>query len=342
MLKNKRAPPHLRAARREAKAALAAASSASASSSSPDDVIWYGPERYSKLVYLSRGSFGKVFKAEGPAGKLVAIKAMMEQQASESPGPRQEVGLLSSLRHRHVVKILDSFQAKMPDSVFEDELVQHIVMEYCPSNLSQLIESTRLTFLEVARYMSQVCDGLAYVHGHKVVHRDLKPANILLNTEGVVKIADFGAARQICSKRDMERGVGTAWYCAPELSDPVYKGSCVPTSTLADMWSVGCILAEMMTNELLFKAPTPEAVLTQMLSLYDDGSIETWLAQETESCVLRATSPWSLTQWEYACVCLLERLVAFEPSERLSARDARKMFLPPTDAGEIADEPLAG
>ncbi|KAI8589848.1 kinase-like domain-containing protein [Geranomyces variabilis] len=315
MSNNEQCRSHLHAVRRHAaKAALASAAdpaNASASSSS-SAVTRSGPDNYSAFEYIFRGAFGKVFKALGPAGEPVAIK------------------------------IVDIFQANMPDSVPEIGLFQLIAMEYCPSDLDRLIRENYLTFEEVTWYMSQICDGVAYVHGHQVVHRDLKPANILLTAEDVVKIADFGAARQICSQRVMERGVGTTWYCAPELIDLKYKGSYTFTSTLADMWSVGCILAEMMSNRPLLNAERPEEVLTQMASLDNDGSIETWLAQETETCVLRASIPWSLTQWDYACTCLLERLVAFDPEERLSARDARDVFLKPIDAGVTADEPLAG
>ncbi|KAJ3163395.1 Cell division control protein 2 [Geranomyces variabilis] len=345
MSNKKQRRSYLRAARRRAaKAVLAyAADPANASASSSSSAANRGPDNYSAFEYISRGAFGKVFKALGPDGEPVAIKVMMEQQSAGSPDARKELGLLFRLRHQHVVRILDTFHAKMPecDSVPEIGLFQHIVMEYCPSDLDRLIRSFYLTFNDVTRYMSQICDGLAYVHGQQVVHRDLKPANILLTAGDVVKIADFGEARQICSQRVMERGVGTLWYCAPEQFDLKYKGSYQATSTLADMWSVGCILAEMMSNCVLFNVPRSEDVLTQMHSLYNDGSVETWLAQQTETCVLRASIPWSLTQRD-ACLRLLKRLVVFDPKKRLSACDARDAFLKPIDAGVTADDPLAG
>ncbi|KAJ3166630.1 hypothetical protein HDU88_003113 [Geranomyces variabilis] len=97
-----------------------------------------GPDNYSEFEYISQGAFGKVFKALGPAGKPVAIKVMMEQQSAGSPDTRKELRLLFSLKHPHLVRIVDTFQAEMPDSVPEIGLFQHLVMEYCPSDLDRL------------------------------------------------------------------------------------------------------------------------------------------------------------------------------------------------------------
>ncbi|KAJ3176548.1 Mitogen-activated protein kinase 14B [Geranomyces variabilis] len=327
-----RAPPQKRAAaRRKAQAALAPPADASATNSLDG---WYAPEGYTMQAVLGSGSYGKVFKAlKVTTGKPVAIKVLVFDEASKSPDPRKEVG-------RNIVRMFDWFCGEMKTG----SPVQYVqlILEFCSTDLSQVIQSRVLTGDEVVCYMGQICDGLIYVHGQGVVHRDLKPANILLTAEGVIKIADFGTARQICSKRFMEKGVCTAWYCAPELFDLSFAGSYGRIATSADMWSAGCILAEMMSGRRLFPQARPQGVLAEMKSQENDGSIKTFLAQQTVTCVNRDVAPWPLTDWQAACEGMLERLVCFDHKARLSARELREMLPVQMDAGVITDDSLAG
>jgi serine/threonine protein kinase len=99
----------------------------------------------------------------------------------------------------------------------------------------------------------QILEGVKYLHDNKIVHRDLKSANLLLNNKGEVNIADFGLARTMSSQPNAKYTykVVTLWYRAPEL----LLGQSNYTSQI-DMWSIGCIFAELLTGEVLFKGDT--------------------------------------------------------------------------------------
>ena len=106
-----------------------------------------------------------------------------------------------------------------------------------------------MTEKQAKGYFQQMVNGLSYAHNQGVVHRDLKPENILIDQNGNLKIADFGLARTFTIPiRPYTREVVTMWYRAPEL----LLGSC-EYSTPVDLWSIGCIFAEMVTKKPLFR-----------------------------------------------------------------------------------------
>lgn len=100
----------------------------------------------------------------------------------------------------------------------------------------------------IKKFMSQLCEGIRYCHSHRVLHRDLKPQNLLIDREGNLKLADFGLARAFgVPLRTYTHEVVTLWYRAPEI---LLGGR--QYSTGVDIWSVGCIFAEMCTRKPLF------------------------------------------------------------------------------------------
>lgn len=198
--------------------------------------------RYTTLKQLGDGTYGSVLMGKSnESGELVAIKRMKRKFYSwEECINLREVKSLKKLNHANVVKLKEVIREN-------DHL--YFVFEYMKENLYQLMKDRIKLFPEsVIRNISfQILQGLSFIHKHGFFHRDMKPENLLCMGPELVKIADFGLAREIRSRPPYTDYVSTRWYRAPEvlLRSPVY-------SSPIDIWAVGCIMAELYTLRPLF------------------------------------------------------------------------------------------
>lgn len=216
------------------------------------------PSRYQVVEKLGQGSYGCVCEArDAERGGRVAIKRTdhLFDDATDARRTLREVAILSLLRHENVVRLLDVFA---PGDGLADFNELYVVLELCDSDLRKLCRSaTHLSPLHLRRMLWTLLCGLEYVHSAGIYHRDLKPANCLVNQGCSVKICDFGLARAVGGEgpgreeanltakqpppRHLTNHVVTRWYRAPELilMQEEY-------TELIDMWSVGCIYAELL------------------------------------------------------------------------------------------------
>ncbi|CAJ0918080.1 unnamed protein product [Ranitomeya imitator] len=135
--------------------------------------------------------------------------------------------------------------------VIHTENKLYLVFEFLNQDLKKFMDSSNITGIPLAlvkSYMFQLLQGLAFCHSHRILHRDLKPQNLLINSDGAIKLADFGLARAFgVPVRTYTHEVVTLWYRAPEI-----LLGCKYYSTAVDIWSLGCIFAEMITRRALF------------------------------------------------------------------------------------------
>lgn len=201
-------------------------------------------ERYEKGECVGEGTYGVVNRARcKETGQTVALKKVRLDHEDEGvPGTAiREICLLKELRHTNIVALLD---------VLCQPTQLYLVFEYLDYDLKKFMKSHNgdLTMQQVKSFSYQLLNGVAYCHSHRVLHRDLKPQNLLLNNDGIMKIADFGLARAFSIPvKTYTHEVVTLWYRAPEilLGQRQY-------ATPVDLWSVGCIIAEMCTGMALF------------------------------------------------------------------------------------------
>ncbi|NXI45289.1 ICK kinase, partial [Galbula dea] len=198
--------------------------------------------RYTTIRQLGDGTYGSVLLGRSvESGELIAIKKMKRKFYSwEECMNLREVKSLKKLNHANVVKLKEVIREN-------DHL--YFVFEYMKENLYQLMKERNKLFPEstVRNIMYQILQGLAFIHKHGFFHRDLKPENLLCMGPELVKIADFGLAREIRSRPPYTDYVSTRWYRAPEvlLRSTTY-------SSPIDIWAVGCIMAEVYTLRPLF------------------------------------------------------------------------------------------
>ncbi|XP_058232456.1 serine/threonine-protein kinase MAK isoform X3 [Hemibagrus wyckioides] len=198
--------------------------------------------RYTTLKQLGDGTYGSVLLGRSnESGELVAIKRMKRKFYSwEECMNLREVKSLKKLNHANVVKLKEVIREN-------DQL--YFVFEYMKENLYQLMKDRNKLFPEsvIRNITFQILQGLSFIHKHGFFHRDIKPENLLCMGPELVKIADFGLAREIRSRPPYTDYVSTRWYRAPEvlLRSSVY-------SSPIDMWAVGCIMAELYTLRPLF------------------------------------------------------------------------------------------
>ena len=204
------------------------------------------------LECLGRGGMGVVYKARQKSlNRLVALKLLAPERADDPQFAarfEKEAHALAALNHPHIVGVYDFGQAGG---------FYFLLMEFVDGvNLRQLLQSKRLTPKEALSIVPPVCEALQCAHDHGIVHRDIKPENLLIDKNGVVKIADFGIAKMVGSdagtparNETMQEGVpaslpfGTPDYAAPEQHD----GNV--TDHRADIYSLGVVLYEMLTGE---------------------------------------------------------------------------------------------
>lgn len=215
----------------------------------------------------SIGTYGVVYKARDLTTKdrrIVALKKIrLEAEDEGVPSTAiREISLLKEMNDPNIVRLLNIVHA--------DGHKLYLVCEYLDLDLKKLMEALPVaqggrgkSFPEgtsatlqgmgmgpdvVRRLMSQLMQGVRYCHSHRILHRDLKPQNLLIDKEGNLKLADFGLARAFgVPLRTYTHEVVTLWYRSPEI---LLGGR--QYSTGVDMWSVGCIFAEMCTRKPLF------------------------------------------------------------------------------------------
>ncbi|XP_071532841.1 serine/threonine-protein kinase MAK isoform X2 [Panulirus ornatus] len=198
--------------------------------------------RYVTLNELGTGTYGSVVLGQRiDTGEKVAIKRMKRKFYSWDEAMNlREVKSLKKLSHANVVKLKE---------VIRENDTLYFVFEYMKENLYQLMKSREKHFSEsmVRNIVGQVLQGLAFMHKHGYFHRDMKPENLLCMGPELVKIADFGLAREIRSRPPYTDYVSTRWYRAPEvlLRSTNY-------SSPIDIWAVGAIMAEIYTFRPLF------------------------------------------------------------------------------------------
>ncbi|KAI9282642.1 kinase-like domain-containing protein [Sporodiniella umbellata] len=227
-------------------------------------------EDYEKLNIVGEGTYGVVYRVKDNKTKqIVALKKVrMERETDGMPiSSLREISILKRMKHPNIVNVIDVAVGPSLESIY-------LVMEYCEQDLSSLLSviSVPYTTPGVKCLMLQLLKGLEYCHNHSVVHRDLKTSNLLLTSTGILKIADFGLARALSLPgKPMTPNVVTLWYRAPEvlLGDSYYS----PT---VDLWSVGCIMGELIQHKTLFPGNTPQEQLTFMIKLLGSPNETIW------------------------------------------------------------------
>eukprot|EP00347_Sterkiella_histriomuscorum_P024188 403332004 len=232
---------------------------------------------YDKIEKIGEGTFGQVYKGEyvNPdtgEKKLVALKKlnMINEKDGFPITALREIKYLKQLSHENVVKLEDII-ASRPRRRNKQRGSFYLVFEYLKYDLQGLIDK-KITFelSQLKCLMIQMLHGLIYLHQQKVMHRDIKGANILISSNGVAKIGDFGLARIYYpgnKQAQYTNRVVTLWYRAPEL----LLGARNYSDTL-DTWSMGCVFAEMVLQHVLFPGDKEEK---QVELIYDKcGSVD--------------------------------------------------------------------
>jgi len=307
-------------------------------------------ENFHKIEKIGEGTYGIVYKATDKiTEQVVALKKIRLETESEGvPSTAiREISLLKELEHPNVVSLLDVVHA--------DQKL-YLVFEYLDMDLKKHMDDTESIYnntnvgLDPSQnalkgmktgglpenlaksYLRQLLSGIAYCHAHRVLHRDLKPQNLLIDNRGNIKLADFGLARAFgVPVRNFTHEVVTLWYRPPEilLGEKTY-------STAVDIWSLGCIFAEMLTKKPLFPGDseidqlfrifrllgTPnEAIWPGVTHLQDfNSSFPNWDAPTGFANILpdlKASGSLCEEGWH-----LMNDLLQYDPERRITAREA--------------------
>jgi len=203
--------------------------------------------KYTPIKPIGKGAYGVVCSAKDvDANEKVAIKKIGNafENAVDAKRTLREIKLLRHLLHENIIQIKDIMKPQGPPNDFNDV---YIVYELMDTDLHQIIRSSQPLSDDHCQYfVYQLLRGLKFIHSANVLHRDLKPSNLLLNANCDLKICDFGLARTSSEKEYMTEYVVTRWYRAPEL-----LLSCTEYTTAIDVWSVGCIFAELLGRKPL-------------------------------------------------------------------------------------------
>jgi len=279
-------------------------------------------ERYQKLEKIGEGTYGVVYKAKDRVtGEIIALKKIrLEAEDEGIPSTAiREISLLKELQHANIVRLYD---------VVHTERKLTLVFEYLDQDLKKYLDvcDGGLEPSIMKSFLYQLLRGVAYCHHHRVLHRDLKPQNLLINREGELKLADFGLARAFgIPVRSYTHEVVTLWYRAPD----VLMGS-RKYSTPVDVWSIGCIFAEMANGRPLFAGTSENDQLDRIFRLLGTPNTDVYpqindlpdykpdFAVYERPANLSAMVP---AMDANGCELLLHML-QYDPAQRISAQDA--------------------
>jgi len=280
--------------------------------------------RYTDLQPVGMGAFGLVCSAKDQLlGASVAVKKIMKPFSTPVLSKRtyRELKLLKHITHENIISLSDVFISPLED-MYVDVSASAQFFPYSYSSRSCQSRPLEKQFIQYFLY--QILRGLKYVHSAGVVHRDLKPSNILVNENCDLKICDFGLAR--IQDPQMTGYVSTRYYRAPEIMLTWQK-----YDVAVDIWSTGCIFAEMLEGKPLFPGKdhvNQFSIITELLGTPPDDVIQTIASENTlrfvQSLPKRERVPFSekLRCTDEGALALLEKMLVFDPQKRITATEA--------------------
>ena len=282
--------------------------------------------KYKFLGKKGEGTFSEVVKAQVvKTGKYVAIKRMKASfDTLDKVNNLREIQALRRLSpNANIVKLLEVLYDRATGRLA-------LVFELLDANLYELIRGrrTNLPAHRVKSYMYQLIKSLDHMHRNGIFHRDIKPENILIRDETKLKLADFGSCRGIYSKQPYTEYISTRWYRAPEclLTDGYYNYK-------MDIWGIGCVFFEIITRYPLFPGKdeldqvekihkimgTPPKPVLDAFKRHSSGHISFDFAPQAGTGLASL-----LTKQSKECIDLLNNLLAYNPDDRYTARQALK------------------
>ena len=291
---------------------------------------------FANCTSIGEGTYAVVYKSIHPITKEnVALKYMKASRPEEGMdlSTLRELKYLQALKHENIINLIDTFTIKR-------NIV--MVLEMMKGDLEDLIKDRSIIFsiADTKSIMMMALRGLAFCHMNHILHRDIKPANFLISHKGIIKLADFGLARDYNSDYSMVRtltaNVITSWYRSPELFMESRFYEYAP-----DIWSMGCIMGELMRKKPLFQGTTDIEVFFQIITTFGSPKEVDWpnfkqlpkasSIVDTPGMDMRALFPNSPLD----CIELMKGMFKYNPNTRFSAVACLKhefftSFPPPT------------
>ncbi|CAI8591601.1 unnamed protein product [Vicia faba] len=290
-------------------------------------IVGWLPRRadsFHKLDKIGQGTYSSVYRARDlQTNKIVALKKVkftnMDPESVRFMA--REIILLRKLDHPNVMKLEGIITSSLSASLY-------LIFEYMEHDLTGLATLPRNKFTQpqIKCYMQQLLRGLEHCHSRGVMHRDIKGSNLLLDNDGNLKIADFGLATlfQPSQEQPLTSRVVTLWYRPPEL----LLGS-TNYHVSVDLWSAGCILAEMLAGKPIMPGRTEVEQLHKIFKLCGSPSEEYWKKTKLpHATIFKPQQPYkrilseTFKDFPSSALSLLEVLLAIEPKDRGTASSA--------------------
>lgn len=248
-----------------------------------EDIESHILQKYEIIQKIGKGAYGVVWKAiDISQKKLIALKKIFDafQTDTDSQRTYREVAFLREFgSHPNIIKLQKIIKSNNDKDLY-------LVFDFMETDLHSVIRANILEEVHKKYIIYQLMKALKYVHSGEVIHRDLKPSNILMNSSSLVRLADFGLARTLENNEDLDGGdseiimsdyVATRWYRAPEI----LFGSQLYTKAV-DIWSLGCIIAEMISGKVLFPGTSSLNQIERILEFTGKPKIEDIVAIDSE------------------------------------------------------------
>ncbi|RDD41238.1 Cyclin-dependent kinase 11B [Trichoplax sp. H2] len=282
-------------------------------------------EAFEWLNRIEEGTYGVVYRAKDlKSDEVVALKRLkMEKEREGFPiTSLREINTLLKADHPNIVHVREIVVGSNMDKIY-------IVMEYVEHDLKTLMESMSQPFSisEVKCLMKQLLSAVQHLHDNWILHRDLKTSNLLLSHQGILKVGDFGLAREYGSPLKVYTSiVVTLWYRCPELLLGVKE-----YSTAVDMWSVGCIFGEFLVKKPLFPGKSEIDQLNKIFKDLGTPNDQIWSGFSELPVAKKVTfteQPYNRLRDRFGAYLtdqgfdLLNRFLTYDPKKRISAEDA--------------------